>query len=77
MMGSTPVTATKDEDLIWIRSEVGFGALSAIPVGFVAKILQTKNLNPVDPAGPYCYRGGTKTCESSVSSYVETRQTAQ
>ena len=40
MMGSTPVTATKDEDLIYIRSEVGFGALSAIPVGFVAKILQ-------------------------------------
>ncbi len=23
--------------------------------------------NPVDPAGPYCYRGGTKTCELNVS----------
>ena len=23
--------------------------------------------NPVDPAGPYCYRGGAKTCVSNVS----------
>jgi hypothetical protein len=77
MMGLTSGYGDKDEDLILVRSEVGFGALSAIPVGFVATILLIAKLNPVDPAGPYCYRGGTKTCESSVSSYVETRQTAQ
>ena len=41
--GLTPVAATKDEDLILVRSEVGFGALSAIPVGFVATILLIAN----------------------------------
>jgi len=41
--GLTPVAATKDEDLILVRSEVGFGAyIPTIPVGFVAKILRLK-----------------------------------
>jgi len=39
-MGLTSGCGDKDEDLILVRSEVGFGALSAIPVGFVATILQ-------------------------------------
>lgn len=67
----------KDEDLILVRSEVGFGAYPQFQSVLWQKYSEYKNLNPVDPAGPYCYRGGTKTCESSVSSYVETRQTAQ
>jgi hypothetical protein len=74
--GLTPVTATKDEDLILIRSEVGIGAYIPQFQSVLWLKLPTK-LNPVDPAGPYCYRGGTKTCELSVSSYVETRHTAQ
>ena len=74
MMGLTSGCGDKDEDLILVRSEVGFGAN---PQFQSVLWLKTPTLNPVDPAGPYCYRGGTKTCELSVSSYVETQHTAQ
>ena len=43
MMGLTSGCGDKDEDLILVRSEVGFGANPPIPVGFVAKILRLKN----------------------------------
>jgi hypothetical protein len=74
MRGLTSGYGDKDEDLILIRSEMG---LALNPQFQSVLWLKTPTLNPVDPAGPYCYRGGTKTCESSVSSYGETRQTAQ
>ena len=54
-----------------IRSETGFDICDVPPnpVGFVAVPsvsvwleISQELLTPVDPAGPHCYRDGTKTC---------------
>jgi hypothetical protein len=49
MRGLTSGCGDKDEDLILVRSEVGFGALSAIPVGFVAN--NTPNIRKIVKSG--------------------------
>ncbi|MFX0198683.1 MAG: hypothetical protein ACFFCW_21385, partial [Candidatus Hodarchaeota archaeon] len=54
----------KDVDLTSVRSEIG---LALIPNSSRICGQNFHILNPVDPAGPYCYRGRTKTCKSCVS----------